>query len=197
MTAPFISTADLGALLGQDVTASDLAIIAIDSACETIRGYLDNQINLVLGAEERLDGTGTDTLLLRQRPVRNVSTVVEDDEELAVDDDYFLGWAGILYRVGARWSRGRGNVVVTYDHGWNIVEASGSGDFVRVPSDIRRVALSLASRMFSGGGSSGAVVSRSIGPEAYSEKVDISAGAAALLPDERAILDRYVSPGVA
>jgi hypothetical protein len=191
MTVPFISSADLSDQLGQDVTSSDLAIIAIDSACEIVRSYLDQYLNLVESDEVTLDGTGTYSLLLPQRPVVAVNSVEIADE---ADPEFYLDDAGILYRTdGVVWTKGHGNVTVDYDHGYAFHESDVDGAR-RMPSDIRRVALELASRIWvSQGTQTGQVESETIGSYSYTNAPGSSGGASALLDEERITLDHYLS----
>lgn len=138
--APFISREDLSDLLGEDLSSSDSALIAIDSACDVVRTEAEQTFNEVSSDEVILDGSGTDALLLPELPVTDVDSVTLGDEVLAVDDDYVLNGQGILLRVWpAVWTKGRQNVTVQYDHGY--------GDSV-FPRDVRVVALRVAVRIF-------------------------------------------------
>ncbi len=86
---PFISLQDLEEYLKTDLTeCTALARIALDSACEIVRGYLDQDVNL--GSESiRIDGNGCDALVLNDPPVRSVTsvTILSDDS----DPDEVLG----------------------------------------------------------------------------------------------------------
>lgn len=179
---PFISTADLGALLGQDVTTDELAVIAIDAACQSVRTYVDRPLNLI-AETVRLDGSGTDTLLL-MGPLVNVDTVSEDS--VPVDESAYVLGSHAIYRLDGIWAVGRRNIEVEYSHGYAVTEADvGSdpgdvGNIVRMPSDIREVALELAATIFnanSTAGASGALTGETIGD--YSYTVDAAAAAAA------------------
>jgi hypothetical protein len=155
MADPFVSREDLSDYLGRDVTADDGALIAVDSACETVRTLCEQDFNPVVGDEIDLDGTGTDTILLPQLPVDAAGTVVVNGETLDGTIDYTLTDDGQLVRTSgtaiwstwsqsgypiAYWPQGRRNITVTYDHGF---QTAGEID---VPSDIRKVALDLAYR---------------------------------------------------
>lgn len=186
MTAPFISRDDLSDYLGRDVSADDGALIAVDSACEIVRTLTEQDFNEVTETI-KLDGTGTDTLLLPQSPVSTVGTVVVNAGTLE-SDDYAFTEEGRLFRTSgtatnsswvrggqplAYWAPGRQNVEVTYTHGY-----AGT-----VPSDVRMVALMLAYRMVSQGG-------------AISEQVGVvskryAAAATDLTNGEAAILRKY------
>jgi len=188
MANPFISREDLGDYLGQDLSASDKALIAVDAACDICRTLAEQTFNEVIDETIVLDGTGTDALLLPESPVIDVTAVTENDEALVVDDDYKLNGSGVLLRspvvyeggwgdqwVRRVWSLGRQNIEVTYSHGYAATD---------LPRDVRMVALSLADRIFTQGN----VSFESLG--AYS--VRYTNGAALdLTVGERAILRKY------
>lgn len=200
---PYIGLNDLSDALGEDVSSSDLAVITLDAACEMVRGYIDNQVNLL---EETiiLDGNGRPRLVLPRPPVRSVSLIVLDNDSLVSEDDYTLEAAGVIRRLSGVWDRGMGNLEVTYEHGWDTVEPDDPEytpeDFERVPSDLRAVTLGLAKRMFQAGGSStgGGVIQESIGDGDYSYRVSEGALATTtqqtLLDIERTVLERYRAP---
>ncbi len=219
---PFISTDDLAAILDETVSGFDLLTeIALDAACQLVRDDLGQTINLVRGDIETHDGTGRESILLRELPVIDVASVTEDDVELVPDDDYIVDpRKGIIYRRSTTWSYGwsygwswprrRQGIVVIYDHGWAITEAdvvnedSGDEPIVdRVPSGIRLVALEAAARIYRApqtlaavSAATSGVTSETIG--SYSYTTDTSAISAAsdviargLNEDERRALDRY------
>ncbi len=195
MPIPFVSAQDLSDLLAQDVTADPRTVIALDSACQIVRSYLGQLVNLVEDDEVRLDGSGQDALLLPELPVVEVTTVIESDgttdTTLTEDEDYIVGGAGILWRVGQNWCYGKRNITVTYSHGWSVVEPPFSlsdPDLETVPTDIRRVALEVAARSFAAA-ASGGLTSENIGDYAYTKSVQAAAGG--LLDGEMRMLDAY------
>jgi hypothetical protein len=195
VTEPFIGTNDLSDALGEDVSTSDLAVIAIDAACEQIRAELGNPVNLQEDDEVTLDGNGRPRLILPAGPVRAVSEVELDGVALETTD-YVLEdgrrWHGMyLRRVGPStipaiiWPVGLGNVAITYDHGWDVTESLSDPPlgFERVPSAIRQVALGLAVRVYRGfasGASTGATTSLRLGSAA--ETFDVASAVAASTP---------------
>ena len=198
MTAPFISLDDLSDALGEDVTTSDLAVIAIDSACQVIRDELGNTINLVEDEDITLDGRGRFRLILREPPVREV-TSVEIDGTAVATDDYVLEDGAVLKgmflrRISDVWPIGLGNIALTYSHGWDIAEGS-EADFERVPSSIRRVALSLARRIYinSGSGGGGATTQLRLGSaaESFDAASAVALATSDLLEDELRTLNPY------
>lgn len=199
---PFISTADLEAYMeldAGDLTGSNMAIIALDSACEIVRGYISQTVNLVEDDVVLFNGNGRPRLILPEMPVVNVTAVTEDTTELTPDDDWYVDRAGILHRKTAYevWPVGVGNIEVTYTHGWAAIEADVDEEngICRVPSDIRRVALGIARRVYtSTGAESGGIVQETMGSYSYTQDNSSSSSGGDggdLLDGERVVLDRY------
>lgn len=141
---PFITVQDLSDRLGRDVTTDPGAISAVDSACQICRAVAEQDFNAGTSTVT-LDGTGTDALILPQRPVGTVSSVTVNGEAIT---DWTLSDTGMLFRGTAGstpyfwhrpdWPRGRQNVQISYTHGY---------DSMTVPSDVCEVALNLAMRL--------------------------------------------------
>ncbi len=203
MATPFISAQDLSDYLTRDVTSDPRTVIVIDAACEIVRNYLAQQVNLVTDDVVRVDGTGTYSLVLPELPVIEVTDVTVYDstglhpDVLVVNDDYIVGNSGVLWRLWCPWRYGKRNIMVTYTHGWDLVEqtfASGYSDPTpTVPTDIRMVALSVSKRLFE----ASTVPAVGIGGETignYSYTMQSAAAGmspAALLVGETRILDQY------
>lgn len=184
---PFISTTDLGDYLGRDVSTDNGALIAIDSACDIVRTLTGQTFNSVVGDAIALDGTGTDCLLLPETPVSAAGTVtlggaalVQGTDYVLADDRKLIRTAGTsfstnLYGDLTVWPLGRQNVLVTYDHGY-----AGT-----VPSDVRMVALQVASRI----ALQGIVQSENLAGQALvyaSPALDLTAGEKLILQRHRA-----------
>jgi hypothetical protein len=200
---PFISHDDLGLYLRKDLTSDQVSTIALDSACQIVRDYLNQEINFEADDTVTLDGTGTQILVLPELPiveVASVSTFADWTHEETVLDpitDWRLGDAGRIWRVGYAWPLGFANISVTYSHGWDIDPASGSGDGDKIPSSIRAVALSIASRLYSAGVVAvGGIQSETMGQYSYSISPN-SASGGELSVGEKAILDQYRHRAVA
>jgi hypothetical protein len=122
---------------------------ALDQACEIVRDYLEQTVDLVEDDVVKLHGTDRRALLLPQLPVGAVSLVKVTDADGAVTTlagtAYDLaGEDGILWRVdGDVWPRGIRNVEVTNDHGYATPED--------VPASLRGVVISLAWRIYGTG----------------------------------------------
>lgn len=130
---PFIDTQDLTDYLGRSMVADPGAIIAVDAACDFCRSVSEQTFNKVSNETITLDGTGTDVLVLPQLPVTKVSTVTVGEDAA---ENWVLGSNGTLLKTSGVWTKGRRNVSVKYDHG-----------YTEVPTDVRMVALALASRL--------------------------------------------------
>lgn len=196
MADAFITTTELGDLIGKDLSSDDGATLAVDMACEACRTVAE-QLFTPLSETIALDGTGTDCLLLPERPVNAVGTVVVNgvtkgslDYVSTSDGKLFAtsgtaqwttwsnGWCWI--RGGtAYWPEGRQNVVVTYDHGYI------DGTVTVVPDDVRMVALQLASRIVI----QGVAAAESVGQNT----VRYGTNATDLTNGEKAILRKYRS----
>lgn len=147
MPDPFVSPQDLTDLLGRDVTSDNGALMALDAACDMIRDLCEQDFNAATDTVS-LNGTGTDVLVLPQRPVIAAGTVLVNGGTVT---DYIPATPeGFLYRGTALgtgffgcavWPKGRQNVKVTYDHGFTVAPTNN------VPRSIRMVALSIASRL--------------------------------------------------
>lgn len=130
-----------------DVTEADLPDETADQALELVSGPILSYTNRThVGFEMveedvvRVDGTGSEILLLPSFPVLDVVEVRDRlaDEVLVDDVDFEWSEKGILRRLGGRWSTRARAYVVTYDHG-----------FEEIPPAVKAVALRLAARMIS------------------------------------------------
>lgn len=207
--ATFCTISDLVAFL-QVAIADDSAsaLRAIAEASASIQNYCRQQLEEVEDDEHVFDvADGCRRLFLPELPVSAVSLVIEDDEELAEDDDYKLGNYGILYRIGRPWVSGVQMVAVTYTHGYPV------GDYGSLPDDIVSVCVRAASRAYQAGlrgamlaGVPG-VSGQTIGDYSVQYSGELSgggtgmdggtlgvSGAPLLLPSERRILNRYRMP---
>src|ERR1051326_5505376 len=136
MTATRLASLDdFAAARGVDLDPTDLtAIIALEGASAAVQTYTGQTLAFVEEDTVRVHGTGTQSLLLPQVPVGTISditvtdladvdTVLTEDIDFVVESD-----SGILWRTGFDvWTRGKLNVSVTYDHGYD-----------PVPGDVQR-----------------------------------------------------------
>ncbi len=177
MSSPFISRQDLSDYIGRDVSADDGATIAVDAACQMVRTLAEQTLYPSGTATEYVDGSGTDVLILRERPVGTISEVLvagtaETDYRFTAEGHLTRGTGYENRDLAAAWPPGRQNVRVTYSYGYS-----------EVPEDLRFVALSLASRMVVQGGA----INERVGEDAITYAVastDVTDG-------ERAIIHKY------
>ena len=199
MFPPFVSTVDLANFLNTTVEEDDArAIIALDAACQTVRTYTEQTLNLVRDDLQTFRG-GPPPFLLPEQPVVQVNSVTVNDE-LVDEADWYVGFGGVLFIKDWRrwWNNWDDVAVVDYDHGWAIEEAdivqdeSGEGDVDRMPSDIRLVALRLAAGQYqmASAGTSAGMRSESLGAYSYT-RMDGALGTGILSAPEKMILDRY------
>lgn len=195
MTTPFIDRDDLGARIGRDLSDDDGAQIAVDSACAIVRTITEQDFNQNAADLVRLDGTGTDTVLLPQLPVSEVTGVSVNGAALTTDDFTFTEQGHLIRTAGtatwtswssngcppAYWPEGRQNVEVTYKHGYSV--SSSRSD---VPADVRSVALAIASRLIT----QGDALSETIGQSTQRYAVASSE----LSENELRILRKYKAP---
>jgi len=142
--ADFCTKQDVENLLQIEISDKDKIAScarAIAEATEAIRNYCHQYIELVSDDEITLDCAGGSRLFLPELPVISVSSVVEDDETLTVDDDYKLGQYGILHRVDYDWEAGIQIITIIYTHGYA----------TPLPDDIVAVATRAAARVFQAG----------------------------------------------
>lgn len=190
MTA-FATEAELEAYTGTSID-STRATLLLDLATGAIRAYTGQTLSQVSGDVVTLPGTFDNALVLPERPVTAVTTVVVNDLTLAVNGDYVWPGSDVLLR-GSRiatpvvngpdwllggfgdWGGPSAEVVVTYTHG-----------FATIPSDIKGVCLALAARSLT---SPDGVNSETVG--SYSVSYSRTGGAVSLLSEEKALLDRY------
>ena len=178
---PFISHEDLNAYLETSFTGGELLVlIALDGACEAVRRELHRTLNLVEDDEIVLDGNATGTLILPERPVHEVSDVTLDDA--AVEDEFYYldKERGVLYfNEGSIWTWGKGNITLTYTHGYALDEDDVAGTITRVPSNIRLVALRLAAAVYRSKGvdigtAAGVTTGEKIGTYSYTSDVTVA-----------------------
>lgn len=178
MTVPFISVADLGNYMAQDLSSSDLAVMSIDAACDVIRDEIDQVINLVVDDIVVLDGRQRDMLIPGQVPIVAVTEITIDGGTPLIEGTDFrvVNERTMIQRLSSGapdddvvWSRETA-ISITYTHGWAVTEDAvdtPSGIF-RVPSSIRMMALSLAAGgMVAGTVGVGGVKSEKIGTYSY------------------------------
>ena len=183
--AAFVATsayADWCAASGHPLTVAQLAAADLDLevACDDIRDYICQTVDLVTGDVITLAGTGTRALILPELPV---SAATITSAGVAVTD-FTRDAYGILWRTDPSiWSRGV-NYTVTYTHGYALAD---------VPAWLRRAAFQLAQNVSSGGNVSSTTTT--VGPFTSSETFEGGAASEVVLASlDRRIVKRIPVP---
>lgn len=191
----FITVADLEDFMGTDLDAGR-ADFAVRVGQTVVRKYMQQELTFHQDDIEYHDGTGKSRIRLRERPVRQVTSVAVDDEELE-PDDWKIRKAILIRKNNIAFLPGQ-EVTVTYDHGWDVIPSSDEEE--PFPADIQRVALAVARRALSGEGASdeigGTDKSETIGSYSYRISTGntgqtITVGGQ-LSDNEMEILDSYI-----
>lgn len=194
----FITPEELASFMQLEVNLlPDSYELGISSACWAIGNYIGQELVYTPDDEEVRDGTGRPRMRLRQRPVRDISSILVDDEELDLDM-VVLRDAVLTLTDGSVFTRGLSNVIITYSHGWDLDPADSSDgdpeDYLPFPSDIKLVALSAARRYMQRWGESGLegeIMMEKLGDYEYTLHPDKRTHDHDLLRYETAVLDRY------
>lgn len=181
----FITVQELSDYRGQTLTGDNGGTLAVNMATQLVQTACEQ--TLTYGTvTETYDGTGTDSLLLRQVPVNNAGTVsvngtaitdyrVDTQRGMLTRGTAFPGtWTNYDYWPGITWwPEGRQNVTVTYEYGYSTI-----------PDDIRMVTLAVANRLVA----QGAAIQESVGDASVrygTNSTDLTAG-------EQMILRKYM-----
>lgn len=196
MAPPYVARADLETYLKRTLAASEYALadLSIEAACEIVRRYLRQDLNFRASDSVRIDGSGTTAIPLPELPVVDVIEVkvADSNDDFQLFDEWLLGHAGRLYRRdGEAWPLGVANVRVTYDHGYAETDAGVDepAGIYRVPPDLLRVTLAIASDVFMKAGKRGDMRTETIGN--YSYTVDGRGESSDLPAAYRRVLDPH------
>jgi len=140
---PFITVEQLGGYLRQTLSEDDeLIILALDAACQVCRDVAEQDFEFVADEDIKINGTGTNILLLPQLPVTDVAQVLDSNGNVVDTDDYVWTEDGELLKSSCltTWWEGNQNFTVTYSHGYE-----------EVPSSVQLVACALAARIYDQG----------------------------------------------
>lgn len=156
------TVADVKELLdipSSDTSKDNLIIRKINQATIMIERYTGRRFALTTYTDEEYNSTGTDQLVLRQRPIVSISSISSRDTSLneadwdALDTEIFFqdndsGIVRLLFSTFGRWNRYK----VTYSAG-----------YTTIPEDIAEAAAMLAAYLLENGTSGTAVKSKSEG----------------------------------
>ena len=132
----WLTTDDLADYIHQDLTDREgPAQYAVQSAVAVIESAAGQRFVSPSATTVKLSGGGVDSLTLPAFPVSSVDLVEVDGTELTENDYWLDERAGILYRDQS-WSRGLGNITVTFTGGQS------------APAEIELIAVRLAARIF-------------------------------------------------
>lgn len=187
---------DLETRLGRTLTAAEgpRAEALLEDASAAVRGYTGQQITRPDPADDdtrtataRLKVVGG-TVRLPQRPVNDVTSVKDTNG----NDVLFTWYAGDVVQVASNvpdtwawvpWLNGIAYVDVTYAPGYE-----------EVPGDIVAVVCQVAARALGQPPDDSGKTSETIAGYSYTVGTAAASGAVGLLPDEKAVLDRYKRP---
>ncbi len=162
----------------------------IDAVHDFVKKYTNRIIEEAIYTEELYDGSGGVALLLKNFPIIEITEILVDTEEIDersdVDEE---GWyikdaeCGIVYN-NEGWTRGRGNIQVTYSAGYSSTT---------LPKDLQYAYYSLTSYFRNLKGKSG-ILSENLGSYGYTIATGLNNMLGELtIPDVivKNILDRY------
>ena len=182
---PLATAEDVEARTGQTFTGTDLTRIDVllRDASAAVRSYTGQQISSG-SSTIKVDPNGRNILRLPQRPVIDVTSVV-DYNSVAVA---FL-WDGVTLQVR------RPNAAATFDDApsfrTTMLTVVYEHGYTENPPDVVAIVCSMVARAFGLNPLDAGRQSETIEGYAYTIGSAGAAGAMGLLPDERAILDRY------
>lgn len=120
-TPDLLSSPDrVEAILKRSGLDPDVVDALLARASAAFRGATRQHISRVVDDTVTLDADGSWALLLPERPVTSVASVVVDGVTLTEGTDYEWSAAGVLKRLGS-WPAKYRSVVVTYTHGYDPV----------------------------------------------------------------------------
>lgn len=159
------SLADVKESLGITGTSQDNLIRRkINQATDMIESYCgknNGQHFASTSYVEDYDGTGTNQLILKNRPVISFTSLQQrsttenvSDFDTVSSEDYFVDLtAGVL------------DCVFTLSENWNIYRATYAAGFATIPSDLAEACVMLASALVDNAGTGAAVKRKTQGPK--------------------------------
>jgi hypothetical protein len=99
----------------------DRAEYDLEAACDKIRDYLGQTIDLVEDEAITVYGTNTRAIVLPELPVVDITSVVRNGDDVYPDEavtDYHVDAYGVLWRDSPSWWPRYSSYTVTYSHGY-------------------------------------------------------------------------------
>lgn len=99
----------------------------------------------------KIDGDGSDQLILPQYPVHEISAISVDGVAMESEDIAALDLdreSGCIYKSSGSWPAGRRNIVITFFAGYLEPDESESGDIAALPEDLVLAATRLTARAY-------------------------------------------------
>lgn len=138
--------ADVKETLGiasSDTSWDNLIIRKINQATEMIEKYTGRRFKLTTYTDEEYDSTGSNQLILRQRPVTALTSISSRDTSFntndwdSLDTDYYFldANAGVVDLNFTQWGR------------WNRWKVTYTAGYTDIPSDIQEAAVTLAANL--------------------------------------------------
>jgi hypothetical protein len=119
-------------------TVDDTRIEKLINACSSaIESYCERKFKEQTYTDEEYDGTCTKYILLKQYPVKSISSVSIDDVLLDVSEYKVKKPNGTLIRVNNVWPTGDINIKVTYSSG-----------FITIPADLEQACMDFVMSKF-------------------------------------------------
>lgn len=136
-----LDDAKLHLRISDDVTDHDQILQQlIDGASQAIASYCGRLFMITTETAKKLDGDGTDTLLLKY-PVQSISSLSNDGTAVVVTTNYELyeTIGRVVLTDGTVWVNGRKTVTITYTYGYSIDD---------IPRDVVSACLYLVASKF-------------------------------------------------
>lgn len=185
------TVADVKELLNiasSDTTKDNLITRKINQATEMIENYTGRRFKLTTYTNEEYDSTGTDQLILRQRPI--VGTVTVGSRDSALNDDHWTNYETDRYFTDA--SSGILEFTSNLYGSWNRYRVTYQAGYATIPSDIAEACATLAAFLVENGYSGSNIKAKTEGQRKL-EYFETGAGGTFDDLNIRDILDSYAN----
>lgn len=105
--------------IDQSQTSDDATLLSLIAACsEAIENHCERKFGQQTFTNEEYNGTGSKYILLRQFPIKSITSVSVDGVLIESNEYKVNKLNGTLIRVSSIWPKGDINVTVTYESGF-------------------------------------------------------------------------------